>query len=282
MNPDLRMWARQTLTVCGAELRRNLVTRRGIWIWLLALAPVALMWMHSIVQWKTGRLNCSIPSDTRTLAVVYHYFLLRAAIFFGCVGIFTRLFRAELLERSLHYYFLAPVRREVILAGKFLAGLCTALLLFGASTLLSFSGIYAHHYGAPLDEFLRQREGLHQLAGYLGITAFACLGYGAIFLVMGMLFRNAVFPALGVMLWEWLNFLLPAWLKKFSVVFYLKSLAPVELPIDRMRGPLALLGISTEPAPAWLAVTGLLCFAALALAFAAWQARRMEVNYAGD
>ena len=34
----------------------------------------------------------------------------------------TRLIRGEMMERSLHYYLLAPVRREMLLLGKFIAG----------------------------------------------------------------------------------------------------------------------------------------------------------------
>lgn len=282
MNSDWKLRARQTATIAGLELRKTFLAKRGFWIWLLALAPVALTWAHSITQMRTGRLHCDIVRDTMTMANIYHYFVLRAAIFFGCAGIFMRLFRGEVLERSLHYYFLAPVRREVLLVAKFLAGMITALACFGLSTLGTFAGMYAHFEKAQLDKFLWQGDGMHHLWGYLGVTAFACLGYGAVFTALGMMFRNPVFPALGVMLWETLNVILPGWLAKFSVIFYLKSMVPVALPMEKIRGPLVLLGLTTDPVPTWAAVTGLLCFTFVVLAFASWQARRMEVSYATD
>jgi ABC-type transport system involved in multi-copper enzyme maturation permease subunit len=282
MKGNWGLWRRQSLTILGAELRKNLMTKRGFWIWLLALAPVVLVWAHSIVALKTGRLSCTITRDTRTLAILYHYFLLRAAIFFGCVGIFMRLFRGEVLERSLHYYFLAPVRREVLLVGKFLAGMITAVLLFGGSTALTFAGMYAHYPQAELSRFLNPGPGLHDLAAYLGVTVFACLGYGAVFTAMGMLFRNPVFPTISVLLWESLNVILPSWLAKFSVIFYLKAMVPVSLPMDKLEGPLALLGLTPEPVGKWVAVAGLACFVSLVLAFASWQARRLEVSYSTD
>ena len=34
-----------------------------------------------------------------------------------------------------------------------------------------------------------------------------------------------------------------------------------------------------SPTPAWMAVTGLVAFAALALVFACWRIRRLEVSY---
>ncbi len=282
MNNQWRIWLRQTWTIFIAEFRKNLLTKRGIWIWLLALAPVALAWAHTIVYLKYGRMNCTIPRDTNGLSMIYQYFLLRSGIFFGCVGIFTRLFRTEMLERSLHYYFLSPVRREVLLLGKFLAGMATALLFFGSSTLLTFAGMYGHYTQPVLEEFLWKNHGVEHLLGYLGVTAFACLGYGAVFLAMGMTFRNPVVPAISVILWESINFMLPAWLKKCSVIFYLKAMTPVELPMDKVRGPLALLNINADAPPTWLAVTGLICFTAIIMAFASWQVRRMEISYAGD
>ena len=46
------------------------------------------------------------------------FFYLRAGIFFGCMGIFSNLFRGEMLEKTLHYYFLTPMRREALVAGQ--------------------------------------------------------------------------------------------------------------------------------------------------------------------
>jgi len=43
------------------------------------------------------------------------------------MGIFSNLFRGEMLEKTLHYYFLTPMRREMLVAGKYLAGLVVAI-----------------------------------------------------------------------------------------------------------------------------------------------------------
>jgi len=104
----------------------------------------------------------------------------------------------------------------------------------------------------------------------------ACVGYGAVFLLTGVLFRNPMIPAAVVMVWENLNPFLPSLLKKFSVIFYLKSLCHVDIPLD---GPLAVIAVVTEPTPAWLAILGLLVVSALVLGYAAMQARKLEVSY---
>ena len=61
--------------------------------------------------------------DRTVFAGIFQYFYLRLAIFFGCLGIFMYLFRGEMANRTLHFWFLAPARRDVLLAGKFAAGL---------------------------------------------------------------------------------------------------------------------------------------------------------------
>jgi hypothetical protein len=110
---------------------------------------------------------------------------------------------------------------------------------------------------------------------YTGITTLACVGYGAVFLLVGLFFRNPIIPALLIYGWEWLNFLLPPVLKKLSVIHYLNSLAPVPPRL----GPVALLA---EPTPAWISVPGLLIFTALTLVLAGLHIRRQEIGYAGE
>ena len=67
--------------------------------------------------------------DNMVFAGIFQVYFLRLGIFFGCLGIFSNLFRAEVLERTLHYYFMSPVRREVLAVSKYLAGLIAAISL---------------------------------------------------------------------------------------------------------------------------------------------------------
>ena len=53
-------------------------------------------------------------------------------------------FRAEVLERTPHYYFMSPVRRAVLAVSKYLAGLIAAIVYFVGSVVLSFLFISAH------------------------------------------------------------------------------------------------------------------------------------------
>lgn len=269
------LWRRQTAAIVRLELKKNLFSRRAWWIWFLALGPVVISANHSLLLLRRGEWSHSLAQDSTIYAGIFQLFYLRLGIFFGCVGIFTNLFRAELLEKTLHYYLLAPVRREIVAAGKFFAGLAAAVALFASSAGLSYL-LIAGHFGGEFLEHLFRGPGLEHLAWYLLVAVLACVGYGSVFLVMGMLFRNPMIPAGAVMLWEAINAFLPPLLKRFSVIFYLKSLCPENVPV---RGLMSLIAVEARPAPAWIAVSGLLLVSALVLSYAGVRARSIEIGY---
>jgi hypothetical protein len=106
----------------------------------------------------------------------------------------------------------------------------------------------------------------------------ACVGYGSVFLAAGALFRNPIIPAAVVLFWEGLNPFLPAVLQKVSVIYYLKSLCPIEVP-PQVGPPFSFLAVNADPVSPAVAIPGLLLFTAVVLLIAAVQVRRMEINY---
>jgi ABC-type transport system involved in multi-copper enzyme maturation permease subunit len=215
----------------------------------------------------------SLGDVNQLFATVFQFFYLRLVVFFGCLGIFMNLFRGELLDKSLHLYFLAPVRRERVMAGKFLAGLAAALVIFCGSTALQL-WLLGRQPGVGA---------LGHMAGYLGVTALACLGYGAVFLAAGLMFKNPIVPAAALLLWESVNPFLPALLKKISVIYYLTQLSPVSVTAVPGVSPLFsnLIAPPASLSPA-AALMGLLVLAALILAYSARRARRLEIDYSAD
>ncbi len=346
-------WA-QIRAIIRLEMKKTFFARRGLWVYLLALAPVLLFGGHTFDMLRTretrrqlaaahpvsvealrsikpgmseeevraklgepygqhlrggrrrmrvlwdytdGERNYTfrfvddevedisireygnLNEDRQIFATVFQFFYLRLAIFFGCVGIFMNLFRGELIDKSLHFYLLAPVRREVLLIGKYLAGLIATTIIFTASTALQFWLLLVPY---DASQYLRN-GGWQHLAAYLGVTALACLGYGSVFLAAGLFFRNPLIPAGIVLVWEGANIFLPSALKKISVIYYLQSLCPVVAGPDRdMNQLLALLVSAAEPAPAALAIIGLFAVTGLVLFFASRKARKLEINYGTD
>ena len=229
------------------------------------------------------REGSNIGEDAIMFAGVFQFFFIRLAVFFGCLGIFMNLFRGEVLDRSLHFYFLAPIRREVLMAGKFLAGLLTTCVIFVTSELLQIVAFTWHFSPNMRHLYLYQNHGLAHAMTYLGVTALACLGYGAFFLAAGMLFRNPILPAAAILIWEGVNPFLPPLLKPFSVIFYLKSLCPVNVPTPPGTPPLLAMLISNpDPVPGAIAVIGVVVVAVLALCASGFQVRRMEIDYSTE
>ncbi len=354
MNP---MWLPQLWAVFRLEISKSFFSRRGLWIYLLAAAPVLIFVGHGIVakreasrrsdiggdavtreqlhSIKRGMLKdqvlqrlphplhervfetrggkreflqysskeedltvrmldgkvvglqfrgeCNLERDQIIFGSVYQIFFLRLAVFFGCVFVFLNLFRGELLDKSLHYYFLAPVRREIVVLGKYLAGLVATSAIFSVSAALQIVVLYMHFPKAMLDEYLTTGNGWQHAFAYIGVAALACVGYGSMFLLAGMLLRNPLIPAVTILLWESINSILPLMLRKISVIYYLKSMCPVEiLSKDDVTPVLALLAVNVEPATPLVAIGGLIAVSLGFVVVAAYYSRKMEINYASD
>ncbi len=358
----MRLWLRQVLAVMRLEMKKTFFTHRGLWIYVLALAPALLYMTHSIYAGPERQAMAELarkhPVSSRALnaiakgisldevrtrlgepywqaseqgrsrdgkrfdrihykytdgqaevslwfrnnelidirrdeygslsrsqlifATSFHFYFLRLAVFFGCVGIFINLFRGEMLEKTLHFYLLTPMRREVLLAGKYLAGLVATVVIFTLSTTLQWWAMLSQFNHSTILAFLND-TGWRQFAGYVWVTALACVGYGSIFLAIGMLFRNPIIPTAIVMVWESANPFLPPVLKKTSLLYYLQSLCPVSALTDPELPPaLRLLMSPTEPVSTLGAVFGILILTCLVLVVTAHFARRLEINYSTD
>jgi len=264
-------WRRQVLAIVRLELRKSF-GRRAIGLYLLGLLPVALP-ILLLVSVQIRGARGEVADLASWYAKLFQGFNLHFAIFLGCVTVFGSLMRREVLDRTLHYYFLTPVRRELVVVAKYLTGLVVTVIVFGLSTFTTFVLTYL---AQPSDQvFLLRGPGIGHLAAYLMVTALACVGYGAMFLVFSFFFRSPIVPALLLFGWEWLHPFLPPVLKQLSIIHYLQPLCPVPIP----EGPLAIL--SDAPSP-WLAIPGLLLLSALLVAISAWRARKMEISYEED
>ncbi|MHC4708137.1 MAG: hypothetical protein ACYS8I_13745 [Planctomycetota bacterium] len=356
----IKLWFGQIVSVVRLELKKTFFSKRGLWVYLLAFAPVALFGINSIhgiherqrlarraarypisqaafnsitkglsseqVKEKLGKPYDQYSRDYRkgrkrhrsvyyrytdgkidftyqfeddklirthrrnpnaltqtqlVFATSFQFYFLRLAVFFGCVGVFVNLFRGEMLDKSLHFYLLTPMRREVLLAGKYFAGLLATVVIFTSSTALQWWAMLWQFERGVIVDFLAS-PGWSQFAAYLRITALACVGYGSIFLAVGLLFRNPVVPTAGVLLWESANPFLPPLLKKTSMIYYLQSLCPVTVSRDNLPPLMSLLISPTEPATTMTAVIRIVLLTLIVLVLASFIARKLEINYSTD
>jgi len=263
-------WLAQLRGVMRLELKKSLFGRRAFPIYFIGLLPVIPIALFVLVTSVAG-----IPSELQDGAgatmffMIVFEFILRFVVFLGCVWVFMNLFRGEVIDRSLHYYFLTPIRREILVAGKYLSGWLTTVVVLGGTTMFCFLVVFGYLGGTGTGSSFKM------MLQYVGVVVLACLGYGAVFLVVGLFLRTLVVPALIIFLVEGVNTFLPSALKKISVIYYLEGLRPLpppDLPVQ----------VIAEPVSAWIAIPGFILFTGLTLVVAALRIRRMEIAYGND
>ena len=357
----MKLWQRQIVSVVRLEMKKTFFSKRGLWVYLLAFAPVALYMVHSVyatrqrerlaqlaaehpisqvafndiktglsrdqvvaklgepywqrtryhhrgngkrrsfvfykytdgsndityhfqddkLTWIQRRGPDTLAQSQLTFATSFQFYFLRLAVFFGCVGIFVNLFRGEMLDKSLHFYMLTPMRREVLLAGKYFAGLLATVVIFTSSTALQWWAMLWQFERGVIVDFLAG-PGWSQFAAYLSVTALACVGYGSVFLAVGLLFRNPIIPTAVVLLWESANPFLPPLMKKISMIYYLQSICPVTASQDNLPPLLGLLISPTQPATTLTAIIRIVLLTLFVLVLASFIARKLEINYSTD
>jgi hypothetical protein len=253
--PEASERRRQVWTIAKNEVRRSLFSRRSLAVYLLVGMPLALMLLRALFMPGSARANAA--HATTEFAEVFHFFLLRFVVFFANAMIFVRLFRGEILEKSLHYTLLAPLPRIVLVVGKYLGGVLSAALILVFTTSLTYVLIYLPHGSAGV-QLMLSGKGVSNLASYVLIVV-----------------KNPMVPAVLFLGWETLTPFLPTFLKVLSFVHYLVSFAPVPVSL----GAFALLA---KPVPWWIAFLALIVSSAMLVFFASRVARRLEVTYSAD
>ena len=231
---------------------------------------------------KTIDLLRDFEGDRRIFAGVFQFFYLRLAIFFGCLGIFMNLFRGEMLDRTLHYWFLAPVRREVLLAGKYGAGLIASIVIFTCGTLICFGVMVWPHNSLEVQAFWQSTGKGHAL-WYAAAAVFGCVGYGSVFLTAGLILRNPIIPAAILLAWESINGFLPELMQKASILYYLQSICPIPAPVNQdMPGILRILLTPVVPASRSGAIMGIFVITAAVLWLARFAILRVQISYSSE
>jgi hypothetical protein len=241
-----------------------------------------LEFLDGKMEGRRVRRLLDFEEDRLVFAGIFQYFYLRLAIFFGCLGIFMYLFRGEMSNRTLHFWFLAPARREVLLAGKYAAGLIASAVIFGGGALLTQAAMLWPHDAVEVQAYWNA-GGVGHVFWYAAAAALGCVGYGSVFLAVGLYVRNPIIPAAVLLAWEGASGVLPHVLQKISILHYLQSLCPVPAPMDDDAPTLIrLLAAPAAPASRPGAIIGLLLLTAFVLWIAGLAARRMQISYGSE
>lgn len=269
--------ARQLLAVQRLELRKRFLGKRAIPVYLLVFIPLLIFGARALAMLVfSGHWDDSVAHDRVIYAILFRTLILRFVVYFGCVAVFVQLFRGDVLDKAIHYYLLAPIDRTTLTLAKYLSGLAAGLLLFNGVVVATWTLLYLARGPGTLVAQLASVRGWEEIGAYVLVTSLACVGYGAVFLASGVLFRNPIVPALVILGWESINALLPPVLKRISVIHYLESLCPVSIP------PSSGFNILADPAPAWVSIPAVLALAAVLLALTARKVARLEIAYGNE
>src|SRR5258708_1216029 len=92
-----QLWTAQLRWLIQSEVKRNFLKRRSIWIYLVAFARMVILLL--MIFQATPKGAASIQDTTNLMAFLFQIYFLHMGIFIGCLGIFTWLFRGEIVEK---------------------------------------------------------------------------------------------------------------------------------------------------------------------------------------
>ena len=183
------------------------------------------------------------------------------------LGVFygTSLMADEVDDEAITYLFTRPVPRASVLLGKYLAYLaCVVLLLLPAIIIIFFLVV-------PIGGSIGQA--FPQLAADLGMVAVGVAAYGAVFAFVGAWLKRPLIVGLVFAFgWEQTVLLIPGYLKRLTVAYYLQALVPHAMPQDSALS--MLLGMFQDLPSVWVS---LVCLAGIIVA-ALWLGGRAVEN----
>jgi hypothetical protein len=154
-------------------------------------------------------------------------------------------------------------------------------VIFAGGALLTLAAMIWPHDPVEVQAYWNA-GGMGHVFWYGATAALACVGYGSVFLALGMYVRNPIIPAAVLLVWEGANGILPHVLQKMSILYYLQSLCPVPAPMDDHAPTLIrLLAAPAAPASRPGAILGLLLLTAFVLWIGSLAVRRMQISYGG-
>jgi len=231
-----------SLRVFDLSLGEMLWSRRTVFMALIVGLPVLLS-MIVRVLFEAGVQAVHIGSGAAGGPLVFGLmiwvFFVRLAV--PVLGVFygTGLIADEVDDKTITYLFTRPIPRSAVLLGKYLAYLaCTVFVVLPAVLVCWILVVpMGGHLGPSFPDLLKD----------LGMLAIGLVVYGALFGLVGAMMRRPLLAGLLFVLgWENIIMVIPGYLKRLSVAYYLQGLVPHAMPSD---SPLSLIESAFRESP---------------------------------
>jgi ABC-2 type transport system permease protein len=266
-------FATAALRVFDLSLGQMLWSRRTIFLALVVSAPVILGIIVRILT-SSGiggavRLGGGpIVAGPSIFGLFIWLLFLRFII--PVLGVFygTSLVADEVEDKTITYLFTRPIARGAIVVGKYLAYLAATVLVVLPSVMVLYFLIVPTGGGSLAEAFPALVKDLALLG--LGLAV-----YGSLFAWVGARFKYPLVTGLVFAFgWEQGIMLVPGYLKRFTISYYVQGLVPHAMPQDSALSVLQVVSRDSLSAPMSLFWLGVIWLVFLGLA--AWTVSRRE------
>jgi ABC-2 type transport system permease protein len=218
-------FAESTLRVFGFSVGSLLWSKRMLFLALLSAVPVVIALVARVAEARGTPLPLTGGESlvgtglfgTMVWAAYVRFIVPVFGVFLG-----TGLIADEVEDRTITYLFTRPIPRGSVLIGKYLAYLvCTTSVVLPSLMLTYFALVPLSAVAASFSQLMLD----------FGIVVVGLATYGALFGLVGVVVRRSIVAGLVFVFgWEPLVLLLPGYLKRASVAFYVQSLVPHAVP----------------------------------------------------
>ncbi|MBA3885235.1 MAG: ABC transporter permease [Acidobacteria bacterium] len=263
-----------SLRVFDLSISEMLWSRRTIFRVLVVGAPVLIaLMLRLLVSLGAPILQVQGGGDSVRMTgpaifgLMVWVFYLRFTV--PVLGVFygTSLMADEVEDKTITYLFTRPVRRGAVMVGKYLAYLACTVMVVLPSVVLVYL-LVVPMQGSLGGSFI-------DLLTDLGLLTLGLAVYGAVFAFIGARFKRPLLIGLVFIFgWEQIALVLPGYLKKFTVAYYLQSLVPHAMPSDTTLSLIQ--GIFRDTPTLGTSLFWLAVILVVFLAAAAWSVERRE------
>jgi len=260
------------MRVFDLSLGQMLWSRRTVFLALIVGSPLALgvLFRGLEMMGMAGgvRVGGAAVSGPTIFGVMIWVLYLRFIV--PVLGVFygTALIADEVDDKTITYLFVRPIPRGAVLAGKYLAYLVTTVFVVLPSVVMLYLLVVPLGHGSLAASFPALLKDLALLG--IGLAA-----YGAVFAFVGAYFKYPLVTGLVFAFgWEQLAMLLPGYLRRLTIAYYLQALVPHSMPQEGLGG--ALQALLREVPPVWVSLVWLAGYIVVFIALAARTVERRE------
>jgi ABC-type transport system involved in multi-copper enzyme maturation permease subunit len=215
--------------VFDLSLGEMLWSRRTIFSLLIVGVPVLIAIGVRIANLFGGHMRVSdvVVNGPTIFGLMIWAFYVRFIV--PVLGVFygTALIADEVEDKTITYLFTRPISRGSVLLGKYLAYLaCTTCVVLPSVVLVWLLIVpLGGGYGQSFPDMVQD----------LAILVLGLLAYGALFALIGTVMKRPLIVGLVFVFgWETTALVLPGYLKRLTVAYYVQGLVPHAMPTDSM------------------------------------------------